>query len=91
MWAVLVELWKTGIPRMITWIAGLWDSNDPTTEVKLVVYGLGAGAASVWLTTALIANRGKVYPEWNTAFITFCALIGVGASVEAIKTLKGSK
>jgi hypothetical protein len=57
-------------------------------EVKLLAYGLGVLASIVWLTYALHANAGKIYPEWNTAFITFCSLIAVGGIVEAVSTSK---
>lgn len=91
MWAAIIDLWRTGLPRIISWVAGLWNSSDPTAEVKLLCYLLGVLAAIGLLTGALIAKHGEITSEWNTAFITFCSLIGGGAIVEAVKTVKGGK
>ena len=77
--------------RLWAWIAGLWNSEDKTTEVKLLAFGLGVLAAIVWLTGALAGEAWKITDEWNNAFYAFCGLIAVGGIVEAVATSKKDK
>ena len=88
MWLSLRTFLLTGISRAVTWIAGLWDAKDPTTEVKLVAFGCGVLFAIVALAVALIANGCKIYSEWNDAFLAFCGLIAVGAIIEKTTSKK---
>ena len=88
MWLSLMTFLRTVTSRAMAWIAGLWDSKDPTTEVKLVAFGCGVLFAIVALAVALIANGCKIYSEWNDAFFAFCGLIAVGAIIEKTASKK---
>ena len=77
-------------PKIVTFIQGLGNPSDPTTEVKLWAFAMGVVAAIGWLTFALVKAKGVIAPEWNSAFVTFGLLIGLGATIEALRNRKDS-
>ena len=76
-------------PNISKWVSSLGNPSDPTTEVKLVAFGSGTVAAIGWLSYSLVESKGVITGEWNSALVTFCLLIGLGATVEALSKRKG--
>lgn len=69
------------------WFSRLWNSKDPTVEVKLIAFLLVTVSGIVWLTIDLFLKvasgdtftfRG-ITPNWNSAFLTLAGLVGLGA------------
>ena len=56
------------------WLARLL-SQDPTASTKRAAFGLVVLASVTWLSAAL---REGLSPQWNEAFRTLAALVGLG-------------
>lgn len=72
---------------IVDWFTKLWNSKDPTVEVRLIAFLLVTLAGIVWLTIDLflkvqtdktVLHRG-ITPNWNSSFLTLAGLVGLGA------------
>ena len=66
-------------PTLVDKLMGFFDKTDPTKSLKHLVFAVGMGFASLWLTIGLFI-KGGLDGNWVSAFLIFMTAI-TGAKV----------